>query len=291
MSGDSISRARERPDCERGKETGRDRQGDSCTRDKEEEMGKSLLWWYAMLLTLYLQCSYCWKEAQYNCCWNANYCNEVCQQSHWPDHMAVCTQVQQPASSGFVPRTPGSILSPTGAAGNSSSSVFMFNTPHQHADDLPAGRGKLRTAAPDATMSVQATVTPVAEPMANYELNNTMTTIEQIPNSNILFNHHSPSSPQAHYRSAIMDKNLSLHSIPPSSPHSNTSSLASIPLHPVSPASSPAHHDNVHASQGFSWPYQQPIGAIPDFPQTLPYLPQVPAATPTSQHNSFFRVF
>lgn len=47
-------------------------------------------------------CSYCLKEAQYNCCWNANYCNEQCQQAHWPDHMKQCTQVQQAPP----PRTP-----------------------------------------------------------------------------------------------------------------------------------------------------------------------------------------
>ena len=36
--------------------------------------------------TFDLQCSYCLNEAQYNCCWNANYCNETCQQNHWPEH-------------------------------------------------------------------------------------------------------------------------------------------------------------------------------------------------------------
>ncbi len=45
------------------------------------------------------------NEAQYNCCWNANYCNEVCQQAHWPEHVKECTQIQQ------APRTPG--LSPS----------------------------------------------------------------------------------------------------------------------------------------------------------------------------------
>ena len=50
---------------------------------------------------LSIQCSYCMNEAQYNCCWNANYCNEVCQQAHWPEHMKDCTQIQQ------VPKTPG----------------------------------------------------------------------------------------------------------------------------------------------------------------------------------------
>jgi len=49
-----------------------------------------------------LQCSYCLNEAQYNCCWNANYCNEVCQQAHWQEHMKECTQVQQ-----GQPKTPG----------------------------------------------------------------------------------------------------------------------------------------------------------------------------------------
>ena len=46
------------------------------------------------------------NEAQYNCCWNANYCNETCQQNHWPEHMKNCTQVnqQQPPTSA---RTPG----------------------------------------------------------------------------------------------------------------------------------------------------------------------------------------
>ena len=219
----------------------------------------------------------------------------------------MCTQVQQPqqqpTSSGFVPpRTPGpssSILSPNAAT---NSSVFMFNHPSSmppQLEDQQQSTSRGRRALPPSDGSyleslslqpVQATVTPVAEPMANYE--SPMTTIEQIPNSNVLLNH-SP-SPPTHYRSTLMDKNLSLHSLPPSSPHSNTSSLASIPLHPVSPTSSPAHHDNassLHTTPGFSWPYQQPMGGIPDFPQTLPYLPQVPAATPTSQHNSFFRVF
>ena len=62
--------------------------------------------------SLPLQCSYCWKEAQYNCCWNANYCNEQCQQAHWPEHMKQCTQFQQVPP----PRTPL-------AAGDSGSGV------------------------------------------------------------------------------------------------------------------------------------------------------------------------
>ena len=55
------------------------------------------------------QCSYCLNEAQYNCCWNANYCNEACQQNHWPEHMKNCTQVQQQQQPQAPPsaRTPG----------------------------------------------------------------------------------------------------------------------------------------------------------------------------------------
>ena len=253
----------------------------------------------------------------------------------------MCTQVQQqqPGLVPRTPG-PASILSPTPQT-NASASVFMFAPASSSASSsstslpqfemaadlqtqshrarhsehtslttagdgvsysdtgLPVSSNPLDSSVITSLQPVQATVTPMAEPMANYE--GPMTTIEQIPNRNILLNHSpSPCSPP-HYRSALMDqtscKTLTLPSIPlpPSSPASNTSSLASIPLHtqPISP-SSPPQHDHAHSLQntsGFSWPYQQPMATIPDFPQTLPYLPQVPAATPTSQHNSFFRVF
>lgn len=66
--------------------------------------------------SLTIQCSYCWKEAQYNCCWNANYCNEVCQQAHWPEHMKSCTQVsqqqQQQPQQQVPPRTPVAVETP-----------------------------------------------------------------------------------------------------------------------------------------------------------------------------------
>lgn len=61
--------------------------------------------------TCLLQCSYCLKEAQYNCCWNANYCNEVCQQAHWPEHMDSCTQVQHQVQAGRA--TPAAAQTPT----------------------------------------------------------------------------------------------------------------------------------------------------------------------------------
>lgn len=290
-----------------------------------------------------LQCNNCWKEARYNCCWNANYCNELCQQAHWHEHMNVCNQVQQQPS--VVPRTPA-ILSPTVQSTNafmftnpgngtssssssstsSSSSVSVASTagmgssavPHREMDMDESQLRPVNSAAvhqqnvsplPPNPMElslgmpyhpVQATVTPVAEPMANYE--GSMTTIEHIPNRNILLNHSTPSpcSPQ-HFHSVLMDqtscKNPTLPALnlPPSSPNSNSSSLTGVPLHtqPISPAS-PSHSENPSSMgnpSGFSWPYQQAVGPIPDFPQTLPYLPQVPAATPTTQNVSFFRVF
>ena len=65
------------------------------------------------------QCSYCLNEAQYNCCWNANYCNESCQQNHWPEHMKNCTQVQQQQQPQAPPsaRTPGPTEIPTAPSG------------------------------------------------------------------------------------------------------------------------------------------------------------------------------
>ena len=39
-------------------------------------------------LSPFLQCTYCWSTTA------ANYCNESCQQAHWPEHMASCTQMQ-----------------------------------------------------------------------------------------------------------------------------------------------------------------------------------------------------
>ncbi|XP_047477178.1 protein kinase C-binding protein 1-like isoform X3 [Penaeus chinensis] len=37
-------------------------------------------------------CANCGKEALFFCCWNTSYCDYPCQQSHWPQHMAVCGQ-------------------------------------------------------------------------------------------------------------------------------------------------------------------------------------------------------
>ncbi|XP_067118845.1 MYND-type zinc finger-containing chromatin reader ZMYND8-like isoform X1 [Centruroides vittatus] len=37
-------------------------------------------------------CANCGKEAAFYCCWNTNYCNHTCQQTHWPKHMLACGQ-------------------------------------------------------------------------------------------------------------------------------------------------------------------------------------------------------
>ncbi|XP_036031660.1 protein kinase C-binding protein 1-like [Onychomys torridus] len=37
-------------------------------------------------------CANCKKEAIFYCCWNTSYCDNHCQQAHWPEHMKSCTQ-------------------------------------------------------------------------------------------------------------------------------------------------------------------------------------------------------
>ncbi|CAO1414789.1 unnamed protein product [Diamesa serratosioi] len=37
-------------------------------------------------------CSNCGKEAKFYCCWNTSYCNDRCQQQHWPTHLISCVQ-------------------------------------------------------------------------------------------------------------------------------------------------------------------------------------------------------
>jgi hypothetical protein len=321
-------------------------------------------------------CSYCWKEAQYNCCWNANYCNESCQQSHWPEHMSLCTQIQQ--QQGMIPRTPGTlesqkILSPANIEGT----MFHFNmgasqgmtdinemgvvSGMNNQVDMPSlkscgefngtsGGGALMDSPPPHSLNndmdqpmeetdVVILTVPQEEMMP---LTETEYTIETLPNYELMqqqqhshhpphhHHHHHPSamvghppppSPQ-HYPGVMMGHhpvssiglphpqstgNLSMPpplppppgislSLPSQSPHHNIMSH-NLPLHaqPISPVTPPQPIDNQphqHVSNTFSWPYQQPISALPhDLTHTLPLLPQVPAPTPTSQSNSFFRVF
>lgn len=37
-------------------------------------------------------CACCGNEAMFYCCWNTSYCDYPCQQRHWAQHMANCTQ-------------------------------------------------------------------------------------------------------------------------------------------------------------------------------------------------------
>ena len=149
----------------------------------------------------------------------------------------------------------------------------------------------------DNSNQMVATVTtvPAEELMGN--LINSVAIIEQIPNHFAMLVH--PSSPQ-HFQSVMMSQTApptvppTLH---PPSPPSHGSSLTNLPLHaqPISPATPPQSIENppsLHVSNTFSWPYQQPIaGMSHDLSQALPLLPQVPVPTPTTQPNSFFRVF
>lgn len=43
-------------------------------------------------------CSNCGKEAKFYCCWNTSYCNDRCQQQHWPSHLISCAQIQSNSS-------------------------------------------------------------------------------------------------------------------------------------------------------------------------------------------------
>ena len=35
-------------------------------------------------------CRYCWKEAEFYCCWNTSYCSEDCQEKDWKKHFPSC---------------------------------------------------------------------------------------------------------------------------------------------------------------------------------------------------------
>ena len=81
------------------------------------------------------QCSNCMKEALYNCCCNANYCSEACQQAHWPDHMKSCSQAQQcptPAPDGPAsPQQPRTLTSTAGTPTDPQAFVFAAPPPPQ----------------------------------------------------------------------------------------------------------------------------------------------------------------
>ena len=143
------------------------------------------------------------KEAQYNCCWNANYCNEACQQAHWPEHMKNCVQVRQ---SQTVPTTPAPDAPPTPQPRPSGSSNISVTTPTDPQTFVLAPPPRTTSTAGHIIMpqTIPATVATqqspreigvVSEPMLQYAesaqadsraehpgLDQALTRIEHIPN-------------------------------------------------------------------------------------------------------------
>lgn len=174
-----------------------------------------------------LQCSFCAKEAQYNCCWNANYCNEACQQAHWPEHMKNCVQIRQNQPLPSTPtvenlQTPAGktpvppVLPPSGTPTDSQTFVFAPpprpNSGHLIMQQGPSG--------PSISMPVQPSPREVgggpdhmlqyAEPVHpdQTSLEQSMTRIEHVPNENaILSNAHrtaTSASPSGHMKTLIL---------------------------------------------------------------------------------------
>lgn len=295
-------------------------------------MVSSLLTWPFIS---FLQCSYCFKEAQYNCCWNANYCNESCQQAHWPEHSSVCMQVQNqnqqssnggPSTARLPPSSADSqkIFSPANSESNSN--VFSFSNTsteqvqnedvlsvrsasitnnNQSSSTLPSSRLEdmnmglySSTAGIDRRIrnSVHqdnAVVITVPEKemfsISDHEMEQHTVLIEQCPNT--------ATALLSHTTSPIISQSVPPHHVIPVS--TSPSPLALNSGRPISPATPPPpqvseHPPSImHMGNTFSWPYQQPMGPpmTHDFTQNLPLLPQVPALTPTTQSNTFFRVF
>ena len=110
---------------------------------------------YRQLFTLSIQCSYCMKEALYNCCWNANYCNESCQQAHWPEHMKNCVQARQ--SSTPAPDAPSTPLSRQPAsisvATPTDHQTFVFAPPPSHPPSRPNTSATGHIVMPHTTLS------------------------------------------------------------------------------------------------------------------------------------------
>ena len=229
-----------------------------------------------------LQCSYCWKEARYNCCWNANYCNEVCQQSHWPEHKTNCMQI--------LSRTPGPLETTSSQKMSSpnvnNSSMFPFEIPQNTSSDIgefgggtpmggvpvSGGMPSLKsnnegcssayTTSPligessleEIQMATSVIIVPPEETMCNIENIGNELTIECLPNTqlnHIQSHHHTsllvhPSSPQNFTSSVMMSSHPSPGiSLPPPSP-THSAPLHNIPMHaqPVSPATSPQSISN-----------------------------------------------
>ncbi|CAI8032310.1 Protein kinase C-binding protein 1 [Geodia barretti] len=148
-------------------------------------------------------CSYCMKEALYNCCWNANYCNESCQQAHWPEHMKSCVQARQSATPApEAPPTPQSRQTGFSAATPTDPQTFAFAPPPRTGT---SGTGHI--VIPHTTPQSSRDVGGASEPMLHYAqsaahadprseqagLDKAMTRIEHVPNESGLLSGHQAS--------------------------------------------------------------------------------------------------
>jgi hypothetical protein len=163
---------------------------------------------YLEVFPLPTQCTYCMKEALYNCCWNANYCNETCQQAHWPEHMKNCVQARQSATPApEAPPTPQSRQTGFSAATPTDSQTFAFAPPPPPPPRPSTSHIVMPHTAPPAAMATQQSYRDVggaSEPMLHYAesavhadhrseqagLDKAMTRIEHVPNESGLLSGH-----------------------------------------------------------------------------------------------------
>ena len=147
------------------------------------------------------------KEALYNCCWNANYCNETCQQAHWPEHMKSCVQARQSATPApDAPSTPQprqAASTGISAATPTDPQTFVFAPPPSHPPPRPSTSGSGHIVMPHATPPTAMATQPsprdvggASEPMLQFAesaahadlrsehagLDKAMTRIEHVPN-------------------------------------------------------------------------------------------------------------
>ena len=233
--------------------------------------------------------------------------------------MQVNNQPQQgststPAATRVPPASADSqkIFSPTNTEQNSSIFSFTNNSEHMQEDDLLDGTSSRNQSMPPVALShypeemqpelpmsigldhsihrehrdnIVSLVVPEKEVinLTEQEIEQNTVLIEHCPNTALLMQTPSP----------VITQTVPPHHIIPVS--SSPSPLA-LPQ-PISPTTPPQVSDHppsvMHMGNTFSWPYQQQpmVPMSHDFSQTLPLLPQVPALTPTTQSNTFFRVF
>ena len=151
------------------------------------------------------------KEAQYNCCWNANYCNESCQQAHWPEHMKTCVQVRQSSTPAPdapptpQPHPPGSA---TMATPTTDPQTFVFTAPPTSSRPTNTGGHIIMPhATPPVAMATQQSPREMggaSESILQYAehadhrldhagLEKALTRIEHVPNDTAVLSHHQAS--------------------------------------------------------------------------------------------------